>query len=122
MGPSLKDPAMGTFNIERNAVGTSRVLEVANETKLVTKVVYAASSTYYGNQPTPFSEDAPFRPTSPYAASKYMGELQMLSNDGLYNLPTLSLRFFMVYGPRNPSDGAYAIVTGKFLRRLMANE
>jgi len=48
-----------------------------------------------------------------------MGELQMLTNDGLYSLPSLSLRFFTVYGPRNPSEGAYAIVTGKFLRRLL---
>jgi len=43
----------------------------------------------------------------------------MLTNDGLYSLPTLSLRFFMVYGPRNPAEGAYAVVTGKFLRRLL---
>jgi len=116
--PSLKDPAMGTFNIERNAVGTSRVLEVANETKLVKKMVYAASSTYYGNQPVPFAEIDPFMPTSPYAASKYMGELAMATNDAVYGLRTLSLRFFMVYGPRNPSQGAYAIVTGKFIGRL----
>merc|ERR1719289_348953 len=46
------------------------------------------------------------------------GELAMATNDGLYGLHTLSLRFFMVYGPRNPSQGAYAIVTGKFLGRL----
>lgn len=113
--PSLKSPKMATFNIERNAVGTSNVLEAANETKLVKKVVYAGSSTYYGNQDVPFVEDDPFVPSSPYAASKYMGELQMLTNDALYKIPTLVLRFFMVYGPRNPSTGAYAIVTGKFL-------
>jgi len=116
--PSLKDPNMATFNIERNAVGTSRVLEVANSTQAVRKVMYAASSTYYGNQPVPFEESDPFFPTSPYAASKYMGELEMLTNDQLYHMPTLSLRFFMVYGPRNPSTGAYAIVTGKFLARM----
>mmetsp|Transcript_105399 Transcript_105399/g.183319 ORF Transcript_105399/g.183319 Transcript_105399/m.183319 type:complete len:444 (+) Transcript_105399:136-1467(+) len=115
--PSLKDPHMATFNVEKNALGTGRVLEVVNETKAVRKVVYAASSTYYGNQPIPFAETDPFMPTSPYAASKYMGELQMQTNDGLYGLPTLSLRFFMVYGPRNPAEGAYAIVTGKFLKR-----
>jgi len=116
--PSLKSPKMATFNIERNAVGTSNVLEAANETKIVKKVVYAASSTYYGNQPVPFQEEDAFQPTSPYASSKYMGELQMVTNDRLYNIPTLSLRFFMVYGPRNPSQGAYAIVTGKFIGRL----
>merc|ERR1712032_783141 len=120
--PSLKNPAMGTFNVERNAVGTSRVLEVANETHLVRKVVYAASSTYYGNQPVPFVETDPFVPTSPYAASKYMGELEMMTHDGLYGLDTLALRFFMVYGPRNPAQGAYAIVTGKFLARLQEGQ
>ena len=50
--------------------------------------MYAASSTYYGNQAVPFSETDPFRPTSPYAASKYMGELVMLTNDNLYKLLT----------------------------------
>ncbi|CAJ1422846.1 unnamed protein product, partial [Effrenium voratum] len=120
--PSLKNPTMGTFNVERNSVGTSRVLEAANETQQVRKVMYAASSTYYGNQAVPFSETDPFRPTSPYAASKYMGELVMLTNDNLYKLPTLSLRFFMVYGPRNPSQGAYAILTGKFIDRLKQNQ
>lgn len=117
--PSLKDPHMATFNVERNSVGTANVLEVANETKLVRKVVYAGSSTYYGNQPVPFRETDPFVPTSPYAASKYMGELQMSTNDQLYGLPTLNLRYFMVYGPRNPSEGAYAIVTGKFLKQRL---
>lgn len=120
--PSLKNPQMGTFNVERNSVGTSRVLEAANETKLVRKVVYAASSTYYGNQAVPFAETDPFMPTSPYAASKYMGELVMLTNDNLYRLPTLNLRFFMVYGPRNPAMGAYAIITGKFIHRLKNGE
>lgn len=120
--PSLKDPHMATFNVERNSVGTANVLEVANETKLVRKVVYAGSSTYYGNQPVPFRESDPFMPTSPYAASKYMGELQMLTNDQLYGLPTLNLRYFMVYGPRNPSEGAYAIVTGKFLKQRLEGE
>lgn len=118
--PSLKNPAMGTFNVERNSVGTSRVMEVANETQIVKKVMYAASSTYYGNQPVPHVETDHFMPTSPYAASKFMGELIMRTNDNLYKLHSLSLRFFMVYGPRNPSQGAYAIVTGKFIGRLKA--
>lgn len=57
------------------------------------------------------------RISSGVEASKYMGELVMSTNDGLYGLPTLSLRFFMVYGPRNPSEGAYAIVTGAACER-----
>lgn len=50
VAPSLKDPRMATFNVVQNSVGTANVLEVANSTKVVQKVVYAASSTYYGNQ------------------------------------------------------------------------
>jgi len=119
VAPSLKNPTMATFNVARNAVGTANVLEAANATGLVRKVVYAASSTYYGNQPPPFKETSLFSPTSPYAAAKYMGELQMITSDPLYGLPTLALRFFMVYGPRNPAEGAYAIVTGQFLGRAM---
>ncbi|KAF4722355.1 hypothetical protein FOZ62_032433, partial [Perkinsus olseni] len=54
------------------------------------------------------------QPSSPYSASKAMGELQMQTFDKVYNLATVSLRFFMVYGPRQPRSGAYAIVTGVF--------
>lgn len=119
VAPSLKDPKMATFNVVQNSVGTANVLEVANSTKKVQKVVYAASSTYYGNQPVPFVESDLFSPSSPYAASKYMGELQMDTFDSLYGLPCLNLRFFMVYGPRNPQTGPYALVTGKFVTQML---
>ena len=72
-------------------------------------VLYEASSTYYGNGEVPFEEAHSFKPSSPYAASKYMGELEMMTYDHVHDLPTLSFRFFMVYGPRNPYSGAYAI-------------
>ena len=113
VAPSLKDPRMATFNVQTNSVGTANVLEMAANLK-VKKFVYAASSTYYGNQKVPFSENASFVPSSPYAASKYMGELQTMTYDKLFDLPAVNLRFFMVYGPRQPSTGAYAVVTGKF--------
>lgn len=54
---------------------------------------------------------------TPYAASKYEGELQMQMFDRLFGVPTISTRFFMVYGPRQPSTGAYAIVTGVFAKQ-----
>ena len=119
--PSLKDPTMATFNVEQNAMGTALLLEeVAQSNLAIRKVVYAASSTFYGNQNLPYSEDLPFQPSSPYSAAKYMGELLMDTYDHVFNVPTVSLRFFMVYGPRQPEQGAYAIVTGKFARQQRA--
>jgi NAD(P)-dependent dehydrogenase (short-subunit alcohol dehydrogenase family) len=69
--PSLKDPAMATFNTNQNSVGTANVLQAAKLAKTVKKVLYAASSTYYGNHLPPQQEDMLFMPSSPYAASKY---------------------------------------------------
>ncbi|KAF4672115.1 hypothetical protein FOL47_000886 [Perkinsus chesapeaki] len=112
--PSLKNSTMATFNVNVNSVGTANVLEVAQQSGTVQKVVFAASSTYYGNQDLPYRESDHFAPSSPYSASKAMGELQMQTFDKIYNLPTVSLRFFMVYGPRQPRSGAYAIVAGVF--------
>lgn len=119
--PSLTNATMATFNVQVNAIGTAIVLEAAQQVG-IKRIVYAASSTYYGNSPTPFQEDSLFSPTSPYSASKYMGELQMHTYDDLYNIPTVSLRYFMVYGPRNPSTGPYAVVTGKFINNILKNE
>ena len=112
--PSLSDPSIATYAVETNALGTANLLEAAAAEGNVSKIVYAASSTFYGNQPTPHEETASFSPSSPYAATKYQGELEMLTWDRVYALPTINLRFFMVYGPRQPTTGAYAIVTGIF--------
>jgi len=120
--PSLTNSSMATFNVEENAIGTAKVLEVAQQSKTVKKIVYAASSTYYGNQKVPFGENDPFSPSSPYAASKYMGELQFITFDELYDIPSVLLRYFMVYGPRNPSVGPYGVVTGKFVANYLKNE
>ena len=116
VAPSLKDPSMVNFCIENNVVGTDNVLRASLAAK-VGKVVYAASSTYYGNQPVPFAEDLPMTVSSPYAQTKYEGELLMNLYNELYKLPTVNCRFFMVYGPRQPSEGPYAIVTGVFLKQ-----
>jgi nucleoside-diphosphate-sugar epimerase len=122
VAPSLKDPSNASFNVQVNAGGTANVLEAAASSGSVKRVIYAASSTYYGNQETPFTESDRFVPSSPYAASKYMGELLCSTYDKVFNLACVSLRFFMVYGPRQPSTGAYAIVTGKFIDQLNAGE
>jgi nucleoside-diphosphate-sugar epimerase len=115
--PSLKSPEMARFCTESNALGSWNVLDAVREQGHVKKVIYAASSTYYGNKPAPHREDMAADFLTPYAASKYEGELQMQMFDRLFQVPTISTRFFMVYGPRQPSTGAYAIVTGVFAKQ-----
>jgi nucleoside-diphosphate-sugar epimerase len=115
--PSLKDPEMARFCTENNALGTWNVLNATRAETNMKKVVYAGSSTYYGNRPIPHQEDMAPDFLTPYAASKYEGEMQMQMFDNVFNIPTITNRFFMVYGPRQPTTGAYAIVTGVFARQ-----
>jgi len=100
-----------------NVVGTLNVLIAAKECG-VKRVVYAASSSAYGDQETmPLTEDLPAQPKSPYGLQKYIGELYAKMWHEIYGLETVSLRFFNVYGPRQNSEGAYALVIGKFLKQ-----
>ena len=115
--PSLKSSDMARFCTESNALGSWNVLDAVRKKGTIKKVVYAASSTYYGNQPAPHNEDMAPDFLTPYAASKYEGEIQMQMFDRLFGVNTISTRFFMVYGPRQPSTGAYAIVTGVFAKQ-----
>ena len=122
VGPSLHDPDMVKFCVENNVVGTENVLRAALRARTVRKVVYAASSTYYGNQPTPFAESLPMKISSPYAVTKHQGELLMRVYDEVHGLPTVNLRFFMVYGDRQPESGPYAVMTGIFLSQRERGE
>lgn len=99
-----------------NINGTLSVLEAARTAK-VKRVVFAASSSAYGNQETlPLSTDLQPQPLSPYALQKYFGEEMMKLWSELYGLETISLRFFNVYGPHLNPDGPYALVIGRFLQ------
>lgn len=108
------------FPEETNSVnigGTLSVLRAAHAGK-VKRLVYAASSSAYGNQQKmPLSEDMPPDPLSPYGLQKYVGELYAKVFAEVYKLPTVSVRFFNVYGPRLDPEGAYALVIGKFLKQ-----
>ncbi|MEK7567314.1 MAG: NAD-dependent epimerase/dehydratase family protein [Patescibacteria group bacterium] len=100
-----------------NVNGTLNVL-IASKEEDVKKVIYSASSSAYGNQKiTPLHEDLPAKPTSPYGLQKYLGELYCKVWNTVYGLPTVSLRYFNVYGPRLDPEGAYALVIGKFLKQ-----
>lgn len=116
--PSMADVGMARFCMDNNVAGTHNVLRAALEAGTVKKVVYAASSTVYGRNPVPHSEGQLQDPQTPYATSKFMGEMLMKEFDDVFHLPTLSIRFFMVFGKRQPAEGPYAIVTGRFVDML----
>lgn len=102
------------FCTEQNIIGTQNLLIAARDAH-VRKLVYSGSSTYYGNGAPPQAETALPNCLNPYAVSKYVGEQFCEVFTRLYRLPTVSLRYFNVYGPRQPAVGAYALVLGIFL-------
>ena len=102
---------------DNNVNGTLNVLVAAKEGG-VGKVIYSASSSAYGDQETmPLVETMPTDPKSPYGLQKYIGELKCRLWSQVYGVPTISLRYFNVYGPRLDPEGAYALVIGKFLKQ-----
>ena len=114
---SVEDP-VGTHRV--NVDGTLNVLEAARSTG-VGRIVYSSSSSVYGLQDTHLMcEDMTPNPLSPYALQKLIGEQYLSMFAPLYGMTAVSLRYFNVYGPRQPLEGEYALVIGKFLaaRRL----
>ena len=102
-------------------IGTQNILVAARDAE-ANKVVYSGSSTYYGSQEPPLREGMLPQCLNPYALSKYVGERYCELFTRLYGLPTLSLRYFNVYGPRQPHVGAYALVLGIFLDQRRKGE
>ncbi len=119
---SIKEPQR-TWSV--NSTGTLRVLEAARESK-VGRVIYAASSSAYGEQRGSAGADglakvetqAPL-PMSPYAASKLAGEHLMTAYASSYEISTVSLRLFNVFGPRQPADSAYSAVIAAMTKRIL---
>lgn len=95
--------------------GTTLLLEAARQAG-VRRVIYAASSSAYGNTPTlPKTESMPAAPLSPYAVAKLAGELLMRVYAHIHGLETLSLRYFNVFGPRQDPKSQYAAVIPNFI-------
>ncbi len=115
---SIKDPI--TSN-EVNVVGTLNILEAAKENG-VKRVVYASSSSVYGDNPElPKHEGMMPNPLSPYAVSKLAGEKYCQVFSKLYGIETVILRYFNVFGPRQDPSSEYSAVIPKFIR-LMTND
>lgn len=107
---------------DTNLTGTLNVLLAAKEAG-VKRVIYSASSSAYGDNPVlPLKETMPAHPISPYALQKYSGELYCRLFSEVYGLPTVSLRYFNVYGPGADPDGAYALVIAKFIKQRAAGK
>ncbi len=112
---SIKDPIKSN---QANINGTLNVLLAAKDNG-VKKVIYSSSSSVYGDTPTlPKKEEMKPYPLSPYAVSKLAGEYYCDVFSNVYNLSTVSLRYFNVYGPRQDPTGDYAAVIPKFITRV----
>jgi UDP-glucose 4-epimerase len=112
---SIADP-LATHNACVN--GTLHVLQAAREAK-VRRVIYAASSSAYGNtERLPKTETDPTNPLSPYAVAKLAGEHYCAAFTNVYGLETVRLRYFNVFGPRQTPDSPYAAVIPLFIQAL----
>ena len=116
---SIENPALVH---EVNVTGTLNVLEAARKHG-VSKVVLSASAAAYGDNPVfPKREDMLPEPLSPYAVSKIASEMYCKTYAELYNMQTISLRYFNVFGPRQDPNGEYAAVIPKFTEKICAGE
>jgi len=102
-----------------NVDGTFNLLEAARAAG-VRRIVYAASSSAYGNQPgLPRKESMRPQPISPYAVQKLTGEYYMSSYWQVYGLEAVSLRYFNIFGPRQAAGSPYSGVLAKFIRQML---
>jgi UDP-glucose 4-epimerase len=116
---SVADPLATT---EACVLGTVNLLDAARQAG-VRRLVYAASSSAYGNQPDPSkSETILPMPVSPYAAAKLAGEYFCQAFTATYRFETVSLRYFNVFGPRQDPKGEYSAVIPKFVTLMLAGE
>jgi UDP-glucose 4-epimerase len=116
---SVADP-MGSNRA--NVEGTVNVLIAARDAK-VKRVIYAASSSIYGETPTlPKHEDMLPTPISPYAVAKLAGEHYLQAFYRCYGLETVCLRYFNVFGPHQDADSPYSGVLAKFITQMLAHQ
>jgi UDP-glucose 4-epimerase len=112
--PAILNPKK---SIQSNAVGTANVLELCRVNN-VKRFIYSSTSSAYGKKAIlPNIETQPSDPLTPYSAAKVFGENLARVYCNLYGLETISLRYFNVYGDRQPLKGQYAPVIGLFLKQ-----
>jgi len=121
--PSVPKSVLDPLGSNRaNVDGTVNVLVAARDAK-VKRVVYAASSSAYGDTPTlPKHEEMAPHPLSPYAVAKLASEYYMVSFFRCYGLETVSLRYFNIFGPRQDPTSPYSGVLAKFIIQMLRGE
>jgi nucleoside-diphosphate-sugar epimerase len=121
--PSVPKSVLDPIGSNRaNVDGTVNVLVAARDAK-VKRVVYAASSSAYGDTPTlPKHEAMTPNPISPYAVAKLASELYMISFFRCYGLETVCLRYFNIFGPRQDPSSPYSGVLAKFSMQMLRGE
>jgi len=117
-GPSQEQIDVCT---QSNIAGTQNMLLAAREAR-VRRFIYSGSSTYYGSRPVPHRESDPPDLLNIYGLTKKVGEDYCLLFDKSSGPACVVLRYFNVYGPRQPETGAYALVLGIFLNRRAENK
>lgn len=117
--PSIEDPLL--FN-KINVEGTLNMLKLSVDNG-VRRFIYSASSSAYGNtNKMPEVETDPTDPLSPYGVQKLVGEIYCTMFSKIYNIETVSLRYFNVYGERQSLQGAYCLVMGIFAQQRLNNK
>ncbi len=121
--PSVPKSVLDPIGSNRaNVDGTVNVLVAARDAK-VKRVVYAASSSAYGDTPTlPKHENMTPNPISPYAVAKLASEHYMISFYRCYGLETVALRYFNIFGPRQDPSSPYSGVLAKFITQMLRGE
>jgi len=116
---SVENPVTTT---DANCTGTATVLDSARKCDVDTVVVASSSSVYGSTEQLPKVESMESRPESPYALSKYYTEKLALQSSDLYDIDTVALRYFNIFGPRQDPDGEYAAVIPKFISMMLDDE
>ncbi len=121
--PSVPRSVSDPLTSNRANIDATLALLVGARDAGVRRVVYAASSSAYGDTPTlPKREDMPTNPLSPYALQKLVGEQYLQLFTKLYGLETVSIRYFNVFGPRQDPSSPYSGVIALFVSRLLAGQ
>ena len=116
---SVNDPVLST---EVNCTGTANLIAAANESD-IDKIVVASSSSVYGpTDISPKHEDLPPNPVSPYALSKYYTEQLAVQASEYYDIDSIALRYFNIFGPRQDPNGDYAAVVPKFINMMLNDD
>ena len=116
---SIEDPLLSNHS---NVTGFVNTLVASRDAK-TKRFVYAASSSTYGDHPAlPKLEDQIGKPLSPYAVTKYVNELYADVFGRCYDMKTVGLRYFNIFGPRQDPDGAYAAVIPKWIAAIIKNQ